>query len=403
MNKNSQTIFRLMGFMLTIGCLSQIASDIYAPSLPAIAHSLHSSISLGQWSMALYMCGIAVSLFIYGPISDAVGRKKPLVVGLSLMLMGTLICLFAPNMTILILGRLLQGCGAGACAGLWRSIFRDMFSGDEMAKYSSYLTIVVIFVIPVAPTVGGYIQQYMGWRGTFLFLTLYTLLALYTVIFRYQETSQHHHPSRLKLSFIMSTFRELFLSRIYMGYCLCVFLTYGAFFSWFTISPVLLIHVAHLTPVTYGWLNFLCSSSAMALAAFSNARLVQRLGKSYMLHLGWLLILSAGVGLLLVNACLGVNVMGIFIAIFVFYFGVTLIWPNTFSGAMGAYGHIAGYAGATYSALQLGGGGLLGAIATYLPATTSTPLAIIFIATSVLAILIFRWVVQEPAPTLATT
>src|SRR5687767_13480962 len=119
-------------------CLTQFASDVYAPAIPAIARSLGTSINDVQYSMSTYMFGAATSQLFYGPISEGIGRKIPMVVGLVIMVIGSLICL-TPDIDIIIFGRFIQGCGAGACASLWRSIFRDQFAGEDLAKYSSYL------------------------------------------------------------------------------------------------------------------------------------------------------------------------------------------------------------------------------------------------------------------------
>lgn len=81
---------------------------------------------------------------------------------------------------VLIMGRLIQGCGAGACSALWRSIFRDTFEGAELAKYGSYFSILVTFIVPAAPLFGGYLQEYFNWRASFAFLAIYSLSTLFT-------------------------------------------------------------------------------------------------------------------------------------------------------------------------------------------------------------------------------
>lgn len=91
---------------------------------------------------------------------------------------------------------------------------------------------------------------------------LYTLITLIAVIMTLKETSQHHHKEKLRWSFISKTYRHLLTNRVYLRITLSVSLTYGAFFSWFTVSPVLLIHVVGLTPVTFGWLSFLTAAIA---------------------------------------------------------------------------------------------------------------------------------------------
>ncbi len=392
MQKNTTSILFIITFILLIGCLPQIASDIYAPSLPAIADYFVSPTDHVQWSMALYMGGMAISLFFYGPLSDGIGRKWPLIIGLTIMLVGTLLCLFASSIEMLLIGRVMQGCGVGACA-LWRSIFRDVFSGDDLAKYASYFTLVVTFIMPAAPTVGGYLQQYFNWRASFVFLVVYTVLTLYIIIVHFTDTSEHHHPSHLTRKFIQHAFRHLFTNRIFVGYGICVLLTYGAFFAWFTIGPVILIEHANITPVQFGWLNFISGSCAMGLGGIMNARLVKRYGTHAMLQFGWGTLLVSGVLLIMVYAMHGIYVPGIMLCVFLLFFGSVFIWPNTFAGAMSPFAKIAGYAGTTYGALQLGGGALLGGVAAHVPDTNQVPFAIIEISCAIAAWLVYRCVV----------
>ena len=385
MKKSIHSLCFIIFFILLVGCLGQVSSDIYAPALPAIAHYFQVHVRYAQWSMALYMVGISTCVLVYGPISDAIGRKKPLIAGLIIALVGTLLCFFAPNVTILLIGRLIQGCGVGACSGLWRSIFRDVFSGDDLAKYGSYFSIILIFVIPAAPTLGGYLQEYIGWRAIFGFLILYIVIALYVVSVHYRETSQHHHISHIKPRFALQTLGCIITNPIFMGYSICVLLTYGAFFAWFTIGPVLLIKFAHINPSTFGWLNLISASTAMLLGGLINARFVKHYGTHVMLQIGWGCMLLSALSLLAVYTLFGMTVIGIMLCMFLFYFGVVFIWPNAFANAMMPVGKLAGYAGAFYSAMQLGGGALLGAVATHLPANTPVPFACIVIVCAVSA------------------
>jgi len=390
----SKTIIFIV--ILLIGCLPQISSDIYAPSLPAIAHHFTTTISQAQFSMALFMFGVALSLFFYGPISDAIGRKKPLLFGLVIMLAGTLLCLFSTSITILLIGRFIQGCGAAAGAG-WRSIFRDTFSGNQLAKYSSYLTMSVTVIIPSAPALGGFLQHTIGWHGSFIFLLIYTLFVLLFVYFKYQETSLHHHKDRLKVAFVFSAYKSLFTCRVFVGYSLCVLLTYGAFFSWFAIGPVLLIKNICISPVGFGLINLGAIAAAMMLGALTNANMVERFGSKFMLQLGWAIMFVAGAMLLILKLAIGVTVIAIVPPVILFFFGTTLIWPNTFAGAITPFGHIAGYAGATYAAMQIGGGALLGTIAAHIPDSNQIPLALIFLVMPVLAWIVYRLFVM-PMP-----
>lgn len=387
---------KLLFFVLILAvCLTQFAADIYAPSLPAIALKLSTPMPSVQFSMAIYMVGVAISQLIYGPLSEGIGRKQPLVMGLIIMLCGSLLCFISSSIQLLIIGRFIQGCGAGACAALWRSTFRDIYTGEELAKYGSYLTILVMFIVPASPVLGGYLQQYIGWRSNFLFMSLYGVIALIAILYGFRETSQHHHKDRLQLPFIITTFCELLKNRIFMGMTLCTFLCYGAFFSWFTVGSVLLIHEVGVSAVTFGWLTCLGGGIAYAMAGWINGRWVKRFGMSTMLRLGFIIMLIAGVLLLLGKLLIGINTWVIMVPIILFYFGSTFIWPNAFAIAFTPFGKIAGYAGAMYGFMQIGGAAVIGSIVAHLPSSNQIPLALVIIITSLLAWLVYEAIVSD--------
>jgi len=382
---------KLLFFVLVLAvCLTQFASDIYAPSLPAIALGLHTSISLSQKSLAIFLFGVAFSELIYGPLSEGIGRKIPIVMGLIIMLMGSILCSLATSIDMLITGRLIQGFGAGACAALWRSIFRDVFVGDDLAKYGSYLVIFIMFIVPAAPALGGYLQEYFGWRASFIFMTAYTLLALVLIIYGLTETNSYQDHKKLTVSFITQHYWIMLSSPIFMGITFCAFLGYGAFFSWFTVGPVLLIHQLGLSPVVFGWITCLGGGGAYALAGWLNGRFVKKFGMHKMLRVGFFIMLLSGIFMWLGYRYFGVNLYSIVIPVILFYFGTTLLWPNAYAIAFTPFGHIAGYAGALYGFMQLCGGAVISSLVSYLPSDNQRPLALIIIITSMMGWIVFE-------------
>lgn len=371
--------------VLLIACLTSVATDIYAPSLTSIASVMQVPVGWAQFSLTVFMLGLALSQLIYGPISEGVGRRIPLIAGLLIFISGCLLSILATRIEFLVLGRLVQGFGAGACSSLWRSIFRDVYQGDDLAKYGAWLSVIITFFVPAVPVLGGYFQHYIGWQASFAFLIVYSVTTLLLIIYVFKETSQHHHPERLTSSFIKQSFKELLSSPIFMGYTLSVFFCYGAFFSWFAVGPVLLIKHIGLSPVEFGWISFITGACAMGLAGTVNGKIVKHLGGKFMLRFGWSTMITSGCLLLVGHAFFGVNLFAIIIPVFLFYFGVTFIWPNAFAGAFTPFGHIAGYAGSLYSFMQLGGGALIGSLTTWLPANSPLPMAIIFIVSPILA------------------
>lgn len=379
-------------------CLTQVASDIYTPSLPSIALSLNTSVDLVQWSMAIYMLGVALSQLIYGPISEGVGRKGPLITGLAIMLLGSAFCLFARNIEELLWGRFIQGCGAGSAASLWRTVFRDVYSGEELSKRGSHLIIFVMFILPAAPALGGYLQENFGWRASFIFMCGYAIIALLAVIFGLQETSRYHHPERLRLSYIKKTYLELLTSRLFMGITFCTFLSYGALFSWFVVSPVLLIKSIGISPMNFGLISFLGGGAAYALAGVLNSRLVSYFGMPNMMRFGWCIMFFSGLLMIALSYLIGLKTWAIVLPALILYFGSTFIWPNAVATAFTPFGKIAGYAGCLYGFVQISGATFLGGIMSYLPDDTQIPLAIATLLSASGSWLIYEFIVPKKTP-----
>lgn len=370
-------------FILFLGCLNQIASDISAPALTIIATGLNTSINNVQWSMAIYMLGVAISLLFYGPLSEAYGRKKPLLFGITLMMCGSLISSFAPTISILIIGRFIQGLGGGASAGMWRSIFRDVFSGEVMAKYASYMVIWVTFVIPAAPTLGAYLMHLFSWRAIFAFLFIYAGVIIFTILFYYEETNVHYNRKNLQFFYIKQSYKTLLTHREFLGITLAVFMTYGAFFSWFAVSPVLLIKALHMSPLTYGWLNFFGGGATFALGGYLSGKYVTRFGVPAMMRCGYTIMTTAGALMMLGYVVLGLTKLAVIIPGLLFYFGTVFIWPNAFAAALAPFGKSAGYAGSVYSFMQICGGAAIGALVAHLPDHNQLILgSLLFIAAS---------------------
>jgi Bcr/CflA subfamily drug resistance transporter len=376
--------------VLMVACLFQVSTDIYTPALPAISHLFGVHINWVQLSLSIYLFGVAASLLIYGILSEGLGRKQPLLIGLLVMLVGTVICIVSRNVAWLIAGRFLQGLGAGAPAGLWRAIFRDCFVGDEMSQYSSYLTIGIIFIVPAAPVVGASILTLLGWREIFVFILLYGVATLLTVKFWLAETSAHHDESRLSMSFIIDNHKRLLSHPKFMTITVCNFLNYGAFFSWFVVSPVLLIQHLGLSPFAYGVIGFVIPAIAFSLGGWLNSRIVKRVGKERMLMFAWVVIALSGILMLMGYAILGVELWVILLPLALFFFGGTLLWPNAFAISMEPFGDIAGYAGSLYSFMQLSGGAVIGSLMAHLPDSNQLALGVSFVLAPTISYILYQ-------------
>ncbi|MDP4709173.1 MAG: multidrug effflux MFS transporter [Rickettsiaceae bacterium] len=381
-------------FMLLLtGVFSQFAVDVYAPSVPAIAVDLKTSINNVQWTISVYMFGVAGMQFFYGAMSEVVGRKAPMILGMVIMLIGSIICINAIDIETLIIGRLIQGVGVSACACLWRSVLRDSFSGDELSKYASYATMIIMFIIPGAPLFGGFIQDYFGWQANFLVMIIYSVIVIILLLFGIKETSLNHHASKISIKIIIANYLILLRSPLFMGTIFAVFLSFGAFFSWFVIGPVLLIDRIGISPSEFGIISFICGVIGFGLGGYINGKCVKKHGMHTMLRFGWSVMIFAGVLLFFGHFIFGLELLAMVIPVALFFFGSSFIWPNAFATAFSPFGHVAGYAGALYGTTQVSGGAVLASIFAYLPDNDQLVFSIIITVSTMIAWALYEFLV----------
>lgn len=375
--------------LLFITTLAQICTDLYTPSLPAISYYFKTSTGTAQMTLTLCMLGTALTCLIYGPLSEVIGRRYTLIAGIVISIIGCLLCVSAKHIIQLQMGRFIQGCGLGACTSLWRSIVRDVYSGQKLAQLAAYLTNFFVLSVILAPFLGGYLEVYFGWRAAFIFLFFWSITVLCLVIFAFTETNQHHGRHRLTIQFILSTYIELLTSKKFMSYTFCALLTYGGLFTWIAGGPIVLIHRAHLSPILFGWLSIFVGAMIM-LGSITNAKLIPHFGTKKLLYGGWLLMICSGLLMLIGNAIWGASIFTTLTPALLFIFSTAWVFANLFAEAFKDVGHIAGYAGALYSSIQLLGGSIFTGILAHLNTSNPDAIACLFIASGALSLIIYQ-------------
>ncbi|MCK4607943.1 MAG: multidrug effflux MFS transporter [Gammaproteobacteria bacterium] len=343
-------------FSILFVSIGTASSDLYLPSLPAIASSLGSTIALVQLSVAMFMLGFTPARLFVATISDAIGRKIPLLFSLMICLLGSLYCLYAVNIHALLFGRLLQGFGAGGSSVLARVILRDSVADKRLAEYSSYFSMVGITLMAGAPLIGGYLQHYFGWHASFYLLSGYSVFALLIGIFFLPETNQHRNIKCLKPAVLALNCKNLFDKRSFIIYGLLLFFGYGSMVAWLTSGTVVLQEVLALTPIDFGW----CAAAVGACyfaAAFINSRFVGRFGIQKMLTLGISCLLLGSIAMLIpVLVFNWLNPILFVVPVMLAIFGIGMITPNSYAAGLMPFAKIAGMAAAVLASIQTLGG-----------------------------------------------
>lgn len=380
--------------IILIATLNQLSTDIYTPSLPAMAQHLLVTLGQAQGTIAAFALGVAITTLIYGPLSEVIGRKASIITGISIALMGTGICMFGINIHMLYIGRFIQGCGLGACSALWRSIFRDTFSGSALARIGGYFVVAMTLAGILAPAAGGFIQEHLGWRYNFIILFIWTAIVLIEVCFIFKETGEHHGKHRLNVSFMRSSYWQLLTDPLFMCSCFIALLTYGGLFAWFTAGPVILIHGLHVLPSQFGMLMIFTGVSTGA-SGIIGGKLLKKISETQLLMIGLTLMIISGTIILISDPIIGIKTTTIVIAAMLFTFGSTFVFLICFAMGFKHIAAIAGFAGSLYSCIQLLGGFLFSSILSFINSSHPAPMAWMFITSGIASSVLFMFVIRR--------
>jgi DHA1 family bicyclomycin/chloramphenicol resistance-like MFS transporter len=244
------------GLVVLLGSLTAmgpLAIDMYLPSLPAIGLDLHASNTLTQGTVAAFLAGMAIGQFVYGPASDRLGRKPPIVVGIAIFVLASAACALAPSAPLLIAGRFAQALGACSGAVVARAVVRDRFGHVETARMLSLLMLIMGLAPILAPLLGGLLLTVGGWRLIFGFMAAFGVLLGLAALLQMRESRSEETAAHARSEHPFQAYLALLREPRLVGYALSGALNGAALFTYISASPELLIQVYKIPPQAFGW------------------------------------------------------------------------------------------------------------------------------------------------------
>lgn len=384
----------ILGGLTAFGPLS---TDMYLPALPMVSHDLGADMTQTQITLTAAILGLALGQVISGPISDARGRRQPLLIGILFYVLTSLLCIVAPSVGVLSVLRFLQGIAGAAGIVLALAIARDLYVGNALARCISLLMMVNFLAPMLAPLLGGQLLAFTSWRGVFVTLALIGVVAILAVAFGLRETLPGERRQRGGILSLLRTFRALLLTRRFMGYALTCSFAFTAGIVYISSSSFLFQNVYGLSPQIVGYLYGI-NSLGLVLASQMSARIVARVSPQRLLTWGIGGIALAGM-LLLVVVLSSLGLIAVLLPLFILVASLGLIVPNATSLALvNVDPRNAGSASALLGVLQIAPGALLAPLVGLGGTTNAAPMAIA-IAVGGLATLITYRVLCRPFPT----
>ena len=373
--------------MLT--ALGPLSTDFYLPSLPEIVRVLNTDVAGAQATLSAFLFGFAAGQIIWGPLSDRLGRRPVLLIGLGLFLVTTLICALAPSIEALIGARFAQALGASGPIVLGRAMVRDLYDGPRAGRELARMGMIMGLVPAVAPALGGVLQNAFGWRSTFIATLIVALAIMAVVVTILPETIRKRSPEKLSFFAIFRGFRVLLQNPAYRVYVSLTSLAYAGLFAFISGSSFVLIGIYGLSPPVYG-LSFGCMVLGYILGTILAQRLVGSRGFDGVIALGVICLAAGGLTML---ACVATGFggpFGVILPMALYACGVGLTMPQSQAAAMMPFPDRAGAASSLTGLCQMLLSGCVGLLVGYLLKASALPLPLVLSAIGVATLVLFR-------------
>ncbi|MDO6435305.1 multidrug effflux MFS transporter [Flavitalea sp. BT771] len=382
--KNPAFIILILGVLSAIGPFS---IDMYLPGFPDIAKDLKTTVAEVALSLSSFFIGISAGQFLYGPLLDRFGRKKPLYAGIALYLVASALCAMARTVELLIILRLFQALGACACLVASRALVRDLFPVDQNARVFSQLMLVIAVSPIIAPTLGGYLAAGLGWKYIFVVLTIIAAFILTAVHFALPEGRPPDKQMSLKPGPIISGFLNVLKEPQFYTYAFTGAIASAGLYAYIAGSPAVFMELFRVTERQYGWIFAVVALGLIGCSQLNS--LLLKTYKSQQIIRVALICQSLIAVALFTGSFLGW--WGLFSTItlcFLFLCCQGCVFPNSSALSLALFGRNAGTASALMGGVQMSIGALASAIVSFLNNHTALPMTGVMACCPLIALMV---------------
>lgn len=380
--------WRLVLLLGALSTFAPFATDMYLSGFPAIAGDLRTDVAHVQLSLSSFFLGLCVGQLLYGPMTDAWGRRRPLLAGIWLFTVTSLLLVLSPRVEMFIGVRALQA--VGGCAGMIvaRAVIQDLMEPREAARTLSTMMMVQGLGPVLAPLLGGWLLALAGWRNIFVFLALFGAACLVSVWRGLPETLPAERRRPLHLGNTLRTFGQLLRTRGFVLPALTCATAMASVFAYIAGSPFVFMQLHGVSQQHYGWL-FAFNGVGMVIAGRINVVLLRRLPPTAVLRVAACVMAAAALSLLLLrdSAALSWLVAPLFVCIGC----VPMVAANSVAIAMGMGRFAAGSASSLIGALQFGLAALASSLVGVLDDGTALPMTGVMLACTGVSMVLAWW------------
>jgi len=351
--RHPMATLRVAALLTAIVGIAALSIDTFLPSLPTIARRFSTDDATAQLTVTLFLASFAAAQLVFGPLSDRLGRRRVLLGGLGLYVVGAVVAAAAPGIWVLVPARVAQGFGAGSGPVVGRAIVRDVYPREHGARVLALMATAQALTPILAPILGGWLHVAFGWRSVFVVHAAAGTGFLAAARALVAETAPRHDPTAAGAG-LAAAFRTLASHRGFAGHVSAVALVFSGQFAFISGSAFVLIGSLGMRPERFGFAFGIVSFGLMT-GSFLAARLTARLGVRRLVRLGSALAAAAGAVMAALPLAGVTRVAGIVAPMYAYAVAAGMVMPSGMAGAIGPFPRIAGTASALLGFVQMAG------------------------------------------------
>ena len=377
----------------SFAAIAPLSTDMYLPSLPALAEELQSSTSVAQLTLTANLLGLGLGQLWLGTMSDQRGRRIPLIISLAVYCLSSFLCTIALPLSCLLFSGLFKGFQEPVGMVISRAIVRDLYSGSELTKFFALLMLINGAGPILAPVIGGQLLQFTSWRGIFVVLGILGMLMIVGAIFSIRETLSPENRIAGGLKNTLLTLRSLLRDRIFMGYVFTQGFVIAAMFAYISGSPFVIQNIYGASPQMFSFI-FAINGLGIILAGQTTGRLAGMVKEITLLKIGLCTAMFGGL-LLTMMLLLEVGLIGVLFALFFVVSSVGIVGTSVFSLAMESQGKSAGSAAAFLGLMPFFLGSIMAPLAGIGNGQSAWPMAIMILICEMIAVISYLFLVKK--------
>ncbi|BCD92390.1 Bcr/CflA family drug resistance efflux transporter [Francisella halioticida] len=342
-------------FTIALGCGYFFGAVMFTPSLPAITSYFSTNSSLARITVSSFFITMALSQLIYGPASDKYGRKPFILVGGVIFACGSVFCILSRSVIFLILGRAIQGIGAGALITLARTLVQDSFTKEHFLKAVAWMSIFFAVAPAISPLIGGFLQFHFSWQSSFVFMLIFAITLIISVIFLLPETNKNKNPDAMNVRHLANNYLTIAKTKIFWVYLIFIITGLSGGISFDVIGSFVLINDYHLTSATFGIVSTMLLMMIIISRLLTSMVLLKYIEKEKVILLGLFMMFGLSIILVILNFFKLIDLVDLILILAIFFLAAGIVTPISVASLLSLFDNMKGVASAFYGSMQMCG------------------------------------------------